>query len=464
MPDEVMPDNTSPPTEHLEAHAAPSTAAPTEHPESYQPAQPSVDSPAVPAPTEHTEARAPAKRQGSGHLWLWMLLGVLLVLGMGLYVLWPTISGEKAAAAKAAAKGPPPIPVVVATSRKGDIGVYDSGLGAITPLAMVTVRTRVDGQLMSVRYREGDNAQKGDLLAEIDDGPYQAALTQAEGQLMRDQATLENARLDLIRYQQLVPQKAVPEQTLATQQATVHQDEGVVKLDQGQIESARVNLAYCKITAPVTGRIGLRLVDAGNIVQTSDTTGLLVITQMDPISAIFTIAEDQLQVVLQKMAAAQTLQVDAYDRDSKTKLAQGSLTTLDNQIDPTTGTLKLRATFGNAKGALFPNQFVNLRLLVQEKRGVTLVSTAAIQRNTSVTYVYVVKPDNTVTVRTITLGTTEGNDSEVTAGLMPGEVVVMTGVDKLQEGTKVSAQKSAAGGTGSTGSTGSTGGTGPKGK
>jgi len=220
----------------------------------------------------------------------------------------------------------------------------------------------------------------------------------------------------------------------------VHQDEGVVKLDEGQIEGARVNLAYCKIAAPVAGRIGLRLVDSGNIVQAADTNGLVVITQMDPISAIFTISEDQLQVVLKKMAAGAKLEVDAYSRDAKTKLAQGSLTTLDNQIDPTTGTLKLRATFKNAKGTLYPNQFVNARLLVQEKRGITLVSTAAVQRNSQATYVYVVKADSTVTVRPITIGTTEGDDSEVTAGLTPGEVVVMTGVDKLQEGTKVTAQ------------------------
>jgi multidrug efflux system membrane fusion protein len=355
---------------------------------------------------------------------------------------WLKIADAKAASAAkaAAAKGPPPIPVVAAMSHKGDIGVYYSGLGAVTPLATVTVKSRVDGQLMSVRYREGDTVHQGDLLVEIDDGPYRAALTQAEGQLMRDQAALENARIDLVRYQQLVPQKAIPEQQLATQQATVHQDEGVVKLDEGQIESAKVNLAYCKIAAPATGRIGLRLVDPGNIVQTADTNGLLVITQMDPISAIFTISEDQLQVVLKKMAAGQTLEVDAYSRDAKTKLAQGSLTTLDNQIDPATGTLKLRATFENAKGTLFPNQFVNARMLVQEKHGVTLVSTAAVQRNSQATYVYVVKADSTVTVRSIAIGTTEGDDSEVTSGLAPGEVVVMTGVDKLEEGTKVNAQ------------------------
>jgi membrane fusion protein, multidrug efflux system len=363
-----------------------------------------------------------------------------LLLAVGAYLLWPKKSG--AAAAKG--KGPAPIPVVAATSRKGDIGVYYSGLGAVTPLATVTVRAQVDGQLMSVRYREGDTVHKGDLLVEIDDRPYRAVLTQAEGQRLRDQAALENARIDLARYQQLVPLKAASEQQLATQQATVRQDEGVVKLDEGQIEGAKLNLAYCRVTAPVTGRVGLRLVDPGNIVHAADTNGLVVITQMNPISAIFTISEDQLQAVLQKMDAGQTLQVDAYDRDAKTKLAQGSLTTLDNQIDPTTGTLKLRATFENEKGKLFPNQFVNARLLVQEKRGVTLLPTAAVQRNSQATYVYLVKADHTVTVRPITLGTTEGDDSEVTTGLVPGDVVVMTGVDKLQEGSKVTTEVSSA--------------------
>jgi multidrug efflux system membrane fusion protein len=403
------------------------------------PIEQSVPSASVTPPP--TESARPRKTKASRRRQLWLWLSVLLLLGLGAYLLWPKITPPKSSGAPSkTGRGPAPLPVVAAKSRKGDIGVYFSGLGTVTPLATVTVRTRVDGQLVSVRYREGDTVQKGDLLVEIDDGPYQAVLTQAEGQLIRDQATLENARIDLARYQQLVPLKAIPEQQLATQQATVHQYEGVVKVDQGQIESAKVNLAYCKIAAPVTGRIGLRLVDTGNIVHASDTNGLVVITQMDPISAIFTIPEDQLPPVLQKIAAGQTLQVDAYDRDVKTKLAQGSLTTLDNQIDPTTGTLKLRATFDNSKGTLFPNQFINARLLVQEKHGVTLVPTATIQRNSQATYVYVVKADSTVTVRPITIGTTEGDDSEVTSGLMPGEVVVMTGVDKLQEGTKVNAQ------------------------
>lgn len=394
----------------------------------------------------------PEKAKGFRKRWIWISLAVLVLLALGVYFLRAKIPAPNSggAAPNSRGGGQAAIPVVATKSRKGNIGVYYSGLGAVTPLATVTVRTRVDGQLMTVRYREGDTVHKGDLLAEIDDRPYLAVLTQAQGQLLRDQALLENARIDLVRYQQLAPLKAIPEQQLATQQATVHQDEGVVKVDEGQIESAKVNLIYCKITAPITGRVGLRLIDPGNIVQAADSNGLFVITQMDPISVIFTISEDQLPAVLQKTNAGQTLEVDAFDRGDKVKLSQGSLTTLDNQIDPTTGTLKLRATFNNPKGTLFPNQFVNARLLVQEKRGVTLVLTAAVQRNSQATYAYVVQPNSTVTVRPITIGTTEGEESEVTSGLVPGEVVVMTGVDKLQEGSKVNAQIAATSSTGGT--------------
>lgn len=395
---------------------------------------------AAPGAPVRGKAEPPPSEPPRSKRWVWILLAILVVLGAAAYFIWPRIKAKEAAGAAQKNAEPPAIPVVTTTARRGDIGVYYSGLGAVTPLATVTIHSRVDGQLMSVRYKEGDTVNKGDLLVEIDDKPYQAVLTQAEGQLTRDQANLENAKIDLARYQTLVPLKAIPEQQLATQQALVHQDEGTVKVDEGQIEAAKVNIGYTKINAPVSGRIGLRLVDVGNIVHASDTEGLLVITQMDPISTIFTISEDQLQVVLQKMAAGQALEVDAYDRDGKMKLAQGSLTTLDNQIDPTTGTLKLRATFENSKNTLYPNQFVNARLLVQEKHGVTLIPTAAIQRNSNATYVYVVKPDSTVTVRQLTIGTTEGDDSEVTMGLMPGEVVVMTGVDKLQEGSKVTTQ------------------------
>ena len=419
-----------------------SPRTPTETPETDEQLAVSTPPPPVkPAPPERARPRTvtkPARRR-----WL-IWLAVLIVLGIGIYFVWSrTKTTQSASSATAKGKGGAggaAVPVVAAKSHQGDIGVYFTGLGAVTPIYTVTVKSRVDGELMSVKYKEGDLVNKGDLLVEIDPRPYEVQLTQAQGQLIKDQATLDNARIDLARYKTLVAQQAIPEQQFATQQATVTQDEGIVKTDQGLIDSANLNITYCHITAPITGRIGLRLVDPGNIVHAADANGLLVITQIQPISVIFTIAEDQLPVVVKKMNAGQRLTVDAYSRDMTTKISSGTLTTLDNEIDPTTGTLRLRATFDNKDNSLFPNQFVNARLLVQEKHGVTLVPTAAIQRNSQATYVYVVKPDSTVTVRQITIGTTEGDDSEVTSGLTPGEVVVMTGVDKLQEGTKVNAQ------------------------
>ena len=374
--------------------------------------------------------------------WLWLL--VLALLGGGVYFLRPKFSDPKASSTPSTgtgtrARGPGATPVVAARAGKGDIGVFITGLGAVTPIHTVTVKSRVDGELMKVLYKEGDLVQAGDLLVVIDSRPYEVQLEQAQGQLIKDQAALDNARIDLARYQTLLAQNAIPEQQVATQQTTVAQLEGAVKGDQGQIDGAKLNIVYCHIDAPITGRIGLRLVDPGNIIHASDANGLLVITQIQPISVIFTIAEDQLPAVLQKMRAGQRLKVDAYNRDMKTKLAAGSLTTVDNQIDQSTGTVRLRATFDNRDNMLFPNQFVNARLLVEEKRGVTLVPTAAVQRNSQMTYVYVVKADSAVTVRQVSLGTTEGDQSEITSGLSPGDIVAMTGVDKLQEGSKVNA-------------------------
>jgi multidrug efflux system membrane fusion protein len=391
-------------------------------------------------PTKLPEAIG-AGAKPSQRRWVWAV--VLIGLAVGGYFLWHTIAGTSASVTPAKGGkggGAAAVPVIAAKSRQGDIGVYYTGLGTVTPLNTVTVKSRVDGQLLKVQYKEGELVHQGDVLVEIDPRPYQVTLAQAEGQLAKDQASLDNAKVDLGRYQALLNAQVISEQQKTTQLALVEQDQGAVTADQAQVDSAKLNIAYCHITAPITGRIGLRLVDVGNMVHSSDASGLLVITQVQPISAIFSLAEDQLPVVLKKMRAGDKLTVDAYDREMTTRIAQGSLTTLDNEIDQSTGTLKLRATFDNQDNALFPNQFVNVRLLVEEKRGVTLAPTAAIQRNSQSTYVYVVNPDSTVTVRTVTVGVTEGQDSEITSGLMPGEVVVMTGVDKLQEGSKVNAQ------------------------
>jgi multidrug efflux system membrane fusion protein len=390
---------------------------------------------------------APPKRRRTG--WVWLV--VLLLLAAGAYVYWSKVAGvpDTQAANKAPSDqkaNSAAVPVVATRTRRGDIGVYLSGLGAVTPIYTVTVRTRVDGELVNVLYHEGDIVQKGDLLMEVDPRPFQAQLEQYEGQLARDQAVLENAKVDLARYRGLLQQNAIPEQQVATQQALVAQTEGVVRADQGQIDNAKLNLTFCKITAPITGRVGLRLVDPGNIIHAADANGLVVITQVQPISVIFTISEDQLPEVRQKIKAGQILHVDAYDHDLQKKLAQGTLTTFDNVIDQTTGTLRLRATFDNKDDALFPSQFVNVRLLVQQKRGVVLLNSAGIQRSGTNTYVFLVKPDSTVTLRNITVGTTESDQSEITSGLEPGDTVVITGVDKLVEGSPVRAQVPGGGG------------------
>jgi multidrug efflux system membrane fusion protein len=327
--------------------------------------------------------------------------------------------------------------VVAATASRGNMPVYLTGLGNVTAFNTVTVKSRVDGELVKIYFQEGQLVREGDPLAEIDPRPFQVQLEQAEGQMAKDQATLSNARTDLNRYEVLYKQDAIPQQQLATQQSTVVQDEAVLKSDQGAIDNAKLQLTYCHITSPLTGRVGLRLVDQGNIVHAADTTGLLVITQLQPIAVIFSISEDYLPQVRNKMRAGVALPVEAWDRDIKTKIASGTLLTIDNQVDQTTGTVKYKATFNNEDNALFPNQFVNARLLVDTKRGVVVVPSAAIQRSADSTFVWVVKSDGTVEVRNVTTSVSEADRTALDSGLMPGDVVVTDGVDKLEPGTKV---------------------------
>src|SRR5262245_20490181 len=389
----------------------------------------------TPSPTtiELRQRLAQPLRKAATKRWWWLWLLALLLLGYGGYRLFEQARLQPTHTASAALKPPPQsIPVVVATARQGDLPIYLTGLGSVTPLNTVTVRSRVDGQLMSIRFQEGQLVRKGDLLAEIDARPYQAQLQQAQGQLARDQALLRQARLDLERYKVLWSQDSIAKQTLDQQGALVSQYEGAVKLDQGLINAAAVNVTYCQISAPITGRVGLRLIDPGNIVHAADTTGLLVITQLQPITVIFTLPEDNLPFVYPKLHAGQQLLVDAYDRASQNKLATGYLLTIDNQIDPTTGTVRLKAQFANDDNALFPNQFVNARLLVETKRSVILVPDAAMQRTSQQTFVYVVKPDQTVTVRQVTVDATEGSETAIKTGLVAGDIVVVSGMDKLR--------------------------------
>jgi multidrug efflux system membrane fusion protein len=392
----------------------------------------------LPSPSREFENGGPEPPRRRGWLWVAILVVAVAVVA---YRYWPRAGAQVPASTAASgggrrgAGGVPP--VVAVKANRGNIAVYIVDPGAVAPVYTVTVMSQISGYLQQVLYKEGDMVHQGQLLAQIDPRPYQVQLETAQATLARDEATLNNAQVDLKRYEQLVPERAVPEQTLATQQATVKSAEGTVQGDQAAIDAAKLNLTYCRITAPITGRAGLRLIDPGNYVQTS--SALVVVTQLQPITAVFPIAEDSLPAVMQKWRAGQRLSVDALDRNMK-KLAVGYLSTIDNQIDPTTGTVKLRATFENKDNALFPNQFINARLLVEEKHGVTLLPTAAVQRNNQQTYVWFVKPDSTVTVRQIKLGTTEGNQTEITSGLDPGDTVVMTGVDRLQEGTKVNAQ------------------------
>jgi membrane fusion protein, multidrug efflux system len=366
--------------------------------------------------------------------WLfWMLLALAIIGAAAWY--FPRPSNQPTTGGRTQAGAP--VPVGVAPVQKGDMPVTLSQLGTVTPLAMVTVKTQLNGYLTEVAFKEGQMVKKGDFLAQIDPRPYQVALEQAEGQLAKDQALLKDAQLDLVRYNTLVAQNSVATQTRDTQIYLVAQDQAAIKIDQAQIDTQKLNLAYCHILSPVTGRVGLRQVDPGNYVQTSDANGIVVVTQLQPISVIFTVPEDSLPEVFKRWHAGAVLQVTAYDRTGAVELDKGTLDTIDNQIDPTTGTVKLRAMFDNEQLILFPNQFVNVQLLVYTMNDTDIVPSSAIQRGAPGTFVYLVKPDNTVAIQKVKIGPTDGQRVAILSGLQPGQSVVVDGADRLRDGAKV---------------------------
>jgi multidrug efflux system membrane fusion protein len=330
-----------------------------------------------------------------------------------------------------------PLPVSIAKVSTADVPVVIDALGTVTPLATVNVRPQVTGPLVKIAFQEGETVQKGGLLAEIDPRPYQAALDQARGQLDRDRAALASAQVDLARYKRLLAQNSVAEQTYSDQLATVRQDEATLVGDQAAVETARLNLSYCRITSPVTGRVGLRQVDLGNLVQANQTTPIVTVTQMRPMSVLFTVPENDLAQIFQHASGGQKLTVEAYDRNMQHLIATGTLASIDNEINTSTGTLQLRALFDNSRSELFPNEFVNVKLIVDTLHDQIVVPGAAVQNGPTSNFVYIVNPNHTVTMRTVTTGPTDGHDIAIMKGLTPGLTVVTDGADQLRNGAKV---------------------------
>ena len=383
-------------------------------------------------PVQAPPKPAPPTRRGG------RVLGILILLMVVVGVVWWVHTRPQPETGRGRTGVPPVAPAPV---QSGDVDIKIKALGTVTSLATVTIRTQISGYLTRVAFQEGDIVNKGDLLAEIDSRPYQLALSQAQGALKRDQAMLQSAQLDLERYQNLAKTNAIPRQQLDQQAALVQQDQGNVIADQAQIDTAKLNITYCHIVAPVGGRLGLRQVDQGNYVTPGDANGLVVITQLSPISVLFTTAEDNLPPIIKRVKGGATLPVTAYDRSGTTTLASGQLSTLDNQIDTTTGTLKLRAQFDNADGSLFPNQFVNVELLVDTLHDTPVVPSSAIQRGAPGTFVYLVDSNSTVAVRPVELGPVDADHVAVTSGLKVGDQVVVDGADKLRDGITITVRE-----------------------
>lgn len=376
---------------------------------------------------------APVRRRTGRHLAAALALAGLALAGLAWIIFHPQPMPQRSGGPRLGISGA--VPVVAAAVEKGDVRVTLTGLGTVTPLATITVKTQINGQLTQIAFKEGQIVRQNDFLAQIDPRPYEAALHQAEGQLLHDQALLEGAKVDLARYKTLLRQDSIARQQYEDQVYLVGQYEGTVKVDQAQVENAKLNLVYCHIVSPVTGRVGIRMVDEGNYVQTGD-PGLVVVTQIEPISVIFVLPEDDLPAILRRVHAGAVLPVTAFDRSHSTELATGTLTALDSQIDPTTGTVKLRAQFDNKDGSLFPNQFVNAQLLVDTLHDAIVVPVAAIQRGAPGTFVYLMDADDTVKVRPVKLGPADGNHVAAEEGLAPGDKVVVDGADKLRDGAR----------------------------
>ena len=389
--------------------------------------------PAIAPPSDGTAHASSPPRSRLRRVLAWLLVLLLVAACVG----WLVWRAGQAPPPSGRFQPSGPLPVGAATVEIGDVPIVLNALGTVTPLATVTVKPQIAGQLVEVAFKEGQMVNKGDFLAQIDPRPYQVALAQAEGQLAKNRAALRNSEIDLVRYRTLLAQNSIARQTVDTQAALVEQNRGALQADQALVDTQKLNLAYARIVAPVGGRVGLRQVDPGNYVQTNDAGGIVVITQIQPISVIFTVPGDELPAVMRRMQAGAPLPVVAFERTGTTRLASGMLETVDNQIDTSTGMVKLRAVFDNSEQILFANQFVNVQLEVDALRGVPLVPTAAVQRGAPGTFVYVVNPDETVTVRPVTLGPGSGQRSAVTKGLEAGQRVVVDGADRLRDGAKV---------------------------